>query len=108
MVRDTGFGPVTPTVSRSEHSMAQWLIACFVLQAKSTLPLPLHAALDTFHQLARLMERAPWSEVITKTTERDGPTRCEHVYYRFNPAALHEVETVDDINDFFESGGVEV
>ena len=58
--------------------------------------------------LARLMERAPWSEVITKTTERNGPTRCEHVYYRFNPAALREVETVDDINEFLECGGVEV
>ena len=58
--------------------------------------------------LARLMERAPWSEVITKTTEREGPTRCEHVYYCFNPAGLREVETVDDINEFFESGGVEV
>ena len=58
--------------------------------------------------LARLMERAPWSEVITKTTERNGPTRYEHVYYCFNPAVLREVETVDDINDFLESGGVEV
>ena len=54
------------------------------------------------------MERAPWSEVITKTTEREGPTRCEHVYYCFNPAGLREVETVDDINEFLESGGVEV
>ncbi len=60
------------------------------------------------HQLARLMERAPWSEVITKTTERDGPTRCKHVYYCFNPAGLREVETVDDVNEFLESGGVEV
>ena len=88
MVRDTGFEPVTPTVSRSEHSMAQWLIARIILQAKRTLP-PLFPIL-TEHiptALARLMERAPWSEVITKTTERDGPTRCEHVYYRFNPAA---------------------
>ena len=58
--------------------------------------------------LARLMERAPWSEVITKTTEREGPTRSERVYYCFNPAALREVETVDDINDFIESGGAEV
>ena len=57
---------------------------------------------------ARLMERAPWSEVITKTTERDGPTRCEHVYYCFNSAGLRDVETVDDISDFLESGGVEV
>ena len=88
--------------------MTQWLIAWFVLQAKSTLPLPLHATLDTFHQLVRLMKRSPWSEVITKTTERNGPTRCEHVYYCFNPAGLREVETVDDINDFFENGGVEV
>ncbi len=54
------------------------------------------------------MERAPWREVITKTTEREGPNRSERVYYRFTPAALREVETVDDINEFFESGGVEV
>ena len=60
------------------------------------------------HQLARLMERAPWSEVITKTAEREWLTRCEHVYYCFNPAGLREVETVDDINEFLESGGVEV
>ena len=57
---------------------------------------------------ARLMERAPWSEVITKTAEREGPNRSERVYYCFTPAALREVETVDDINEFFESGGVEV
>ena len=57
---------------------------------------------------ARLMERAPWREVITKTIEREGPNRSERVYYRFTPAALREVETVDDINEFFESGGVEV
>ena len=57
---------------------------------------------------ARLMERAPWSEVITKTAESEGPTRCEYVYYCFNPAGLREVETVDDMNEFLESGGVEV
>ena len=108
MVRDTGFEPVTPTVSRSEHSMTQWLTAYFGLQAKRTLP-PLFQS-DRTHStaLARLMERAPWSEVITKTTKREGPTRSERVYYCFNPAALREVETVDDINEFFESGGVEV
>ena len=51
------------------------------------------------------MERAPWSEVITKTTERNGPTRCEHVYYCFNPAALREVETVDDITISLKAEG---
>ena len=60
------------------------------------------------HQLARLMERSPWDKVISKVKKREGPTRCEHVYYYFNPAGLRDVETIDDINDFIVSGGVEV
>ena len=68
-----------------------------------------NAGLRTHSSCAgQVMERAPWSEVISKTTERNGPTRCERVYYCFNPAGLREVETVDDVNDFLESGGVEV
>ena len=41
---------------------------------------------------------------LGKTIEREGPNRFERVYYCFTPAALREVETVDDINEFFESG----
>ena len=60
------------------------------------------------HQLARLMEREPWNKVITKTTEREGETRSERVYYSFDTSALQGVETTSNIEGWSESGRVEV
>ena len=48
------------------------------------------------HQIARLCERKPWSSVITKITEREGPNRSERVYYRISPKALTHPEKDDE------------
>lgn len=51
------------------------------------------------HQLARLMERKPWKGIITKTTEREGPSRSERVYYSFDCTAYHGIESTNDTNE---------
>lgn len=51
------------------------------------------------HQLARLMEREPWKGIITKTTEREGPSRSERVYYSFDCTAYHGIESTNDTNE---------
>jgi energy-coupling factor transporter ATP-binding protein EcfA2 len=52
------------------------------------------------YQLGRLMSSSPWDKVIQKEIHREGPNRCEKVYYCFNIALLKGGASDKEITEF--------
>ena len=56
-------------------------------------------------QIGRLMQKAPWKDVISKEKHRMGETRCEVVHYRFDSQVLAKPEEELLIDDLPENSG---